>query len=86
MTHKGLRVVKPQLNQNLNLVMSDLDFILWSAIQGACSSLARCTSVVRVFFHVLEPTAFLVHPVHAAIAEDAVATHSSATDCAWKLA
>ena len=40
----------------------------------------------RVFFQALEPTAFLVHPVLAANAEDAVAAHSSATDCAWKLA
>ena len=44
------------------------------------------TSSVRVFFQVLEPTALLVHPVLAAIAEDAVAAHSSATDGAWKLA
>ena len=50
------------------------------------SSLAPCTSVVRVFFQALEPTAFLVHPVLADIAEDAVAAHSSATDGAWKLA
>ena len=55
---------------HLKLVRSDLDFLLWSAIQGACSSLALCTSVVRVFFQALEPTAFLVHPVLAAIAED----------------
>ena len=65
---------------------SDLDFLLWSAIQGTCSSLAPCTSIVRVLFQALEPTAFLVHPVLAAIAEDAVAAHSSATDSAWKLA
>ena len=39
------------------LVRSDLDFLLWSAIQGACSSLAPCKSVVRVFFQVLEHTA-----------------------------
>ena len=45
-----------------------------------------CTSIVRVLFQALEPTAFLVHPVLAAIAEDAVATHSSATDSAWELA
>ena len=44
-------------------VRSDLDFLLWSAIQGACSSPAPCTSVVRVFCQALEPTAFLVHPV-----------------------
>ena len=44
------------------------------------------TYVVRVFFQALEPTAFLVQPVLAAIAEDAVAAHSSATDGAWKLA
>ena len=41
----------------------DLDFPLWSAIQGACSSLEPCTSVVRVLCQELEPTAFLVHPV-----------------------
>ena len=70
----------------LKLVRSDLDFLLWSAIQGACSSLAPCTSVVRVPFQALEPTAFLVHPVLAAIAEDAVAAHSSATDGARILA
>ena len=68
------------------LVRSDLDFLLWSAIQGACTSLAPCTSVVRVLCHSLEPTASLVHPVLAAIAEDAVAAHSSATGGAWKLA
>ena len=39
-----------------------------------------------LFFQALEPTAFLVHPVLAAIEEDAVAAHSSATDDAWKLA
>ena len=71
---------------HLKLVRSDLDFFMWSAIQGACSSVAPCTSVVRVFFQVLEPTAFLVHPVLATILEDAVAAHSSATDGAWKLA
>ena len=41
--------------------------------------------VIRVLCQALEPTAFLVHPVLAAIAEDAVAAHSSATDSAWKL-
>ena len=40
---------------------------------------APCTSVIRVLCQTLEPTAFLVHPVLAAIAEDAVAAHSSAT-------
>ena len=70
---------------NLQLVMSDLDFPLWSAIQGACSSLAPCTSVIRVLCQELEPTAFPVHPVLAAVAEDTVAAHSSATDGAWKL-
>ena len=44
------------------------------------------TSVVRVLCQVLEPTAFLVHPVLASVAEDAVAAHSSATDGTWKLA
>ena len=53
-------------------------------IQGACSFLALCTSVVRVLCQALEPTAFLVHPVLAAVAEDAVAAHSSGTDGAWK--
>ena len=53
---------------------------LWSAVQGACSSLAPFTSVIKVLFQVLGPTAFLVHPVFAAIAEDAVASHSSKTD------
>ena len=59
---------------------------LWSAIQGACSSLAPCISIIRVLCQALEPTAFLVHPVLAAIAEDAVAANSSATDGALKLA
>ena len=70
---------------HLQLVRSNLDFPLWSAIQGACSSLAPCTSVIRVLCQALEPTAFLVHPVLAAIAEDAVAAHSSVTDGTWKL-
>ena len=47
---------------------------------------AGLPSVDRVFCQALEPTAFLVHPVLAAIAEDVVAAHSSATDGAWKLA
>ena len=51
-----------------------------SVIQGTCSSLAQCTSVVRVFCQALKPTAFLVHPMLAAIAEDAVAAYSSVTD------
>ena len=58
-------------------------FPLWSAIQGACSSLAPCTYVIRVLCQALEPTAFLVHPVLAA---DAVAAHSSVKDGTWKLA
>ena len=70
---------------HLKLVRSYLDFLLESAIQGACSSLAPCASVVGVFFQALEPTAFLVYPLLAAFAEDAVAAHSSATDGAWKL-
>ena len=69
-----------------NYHRSDLDFPLWSAFQGACSSLASCTSVIRVLCQESEPTAFGVHPVFAAIAEDVVAAHSSATDGAWKLA
>ena len=59
---------------------------VWSAIQGACSYLAPCTSVIRVFCQALEHTAFLVHTVLAAVAENAVAAHSSATDGPWKLA
>ena len=39
-------------------------------------------SVIRVLCQALEPTAFLVHPVLTAIAEEAVAAQSSA---AWKL-
>ena len=70
---------------HLQLVRSDLDFLLWSAIQRVCSSLAPCTSVVRVLCQALEPTAFLVHPVLAAVAEDTVAAHSSVVDSAWKL-
>ena len=59
---------------HLQLVRSNLDFPLWSAIQGACSSVAPCTSVIRVLCQALEPSAFLVHPVLAAIA---VAAHSN---------
>ena len=40
----------------------------------------------RVLCQVLEPIAFLVHPVLTAFAEDAVAAHSSATDSTWELA
>ena len=50
------------------------DFPLWSAVQGACSFLAPCTSVIRVLCQVLEPTAFLVHLVLAPLAEDGVAS------------
>ena len=46
----------------------------------------RMRSVIRVLCQVLEPTALLVHPVLAAIAEDADADHSSGTDGTWKLA
>ena len=42
------------------------------------------TPSAEFLFQVLEPTAFLVHQVLAAIAEDAVAAHSSATDGACK--
>ena len=35
------------------------NFPMWSVVQGACSSLAPCTSVVRVLCQALEPTAFL---------------------------
>ena len=41
--------------------------------KGLCISVAPCKSVIRVLWQVLEPTAFLMHPVLAAIAEDAVA-------------
>ena len=58
---------------------------MWSAVQGACSSLALCTSVIRVLCQALDPTAFHVHPVFAAIAEDSVPAHSSATDSTWNL-
>ena len=40
----------------------------------------------QVFCQALEPAAFLVHPVLAAIAEEAVAAQSSAADGTWKLA
>ena len=56
---------------------------MWSAVQGACSSLALRTSVIRVLCQALDPTAFLVHPVLAAIAEESVPAHSSATDSTW---
>ena len=53
---------------------------MWSAVQVTCSSLALCTSVIRVLCQALDPTAFLVHPVLAAIAKDSIPHHSSATD------
>ena len=53
---------------------------MWSAVQGACISQALCTSVIRVLCQALDPTAFLVHPVLAAIPEDSVPAHSSATN------
>ena len=56
---------------------------MWSAVQGACSFLALCTSVIRVLCQALDPIAFLVHPVLAAIAEDSVPAQSSATDSTW---
>ena len=59
---------------------------LWSAVQAACSSPALCTSVIRVLCQALDLSAFLVHSVLATVSEDVVAAHSSATDCAWKLA
>ena len=67
-------------------VRSDMDFPLWSAVQGVCSFLVLCTSVIRVLFQGLEPTAFLMYPVPAAISNDAVTAHSSATDGTRKLA
>ena len=44
---------------HLQLVRCDLDFPF---DQGACSSLAPCTSVIRVLCQTLEPIAFIVHP------------------------
>ena len=69
---------------------SSLSGPTWTSLCGllskaACSSLAPCTSVIRVLCQALDPTAFLVHPVLAAVA-DVVAAHSSATDDPWKLA
>ena len=80
--------MSPRLAQgsyHLHLVSSYLDFPLWSAVQGACSSQALCAPVIRVLCQGLEPTAFIMYPVLAAVSEDAVAAHSSATDSAWKL-
>ena len=54
----------------LQLVRSDLNFLLWPAVQVECGSLSPCTSVVRVLCQALEPTAFLVHPVLAAVEEE----------------
>ena len=48
--------------------------------------MAPCTSVISGLCQALEPTVFLVHPVLAAIAEDAVAAHFCSKDSAWKLA
>ena len=42
--------------------------------------------IIRVLCQALEPTAFLMHPVLTAFAEDAVAAHSSVTNSAWELA
>ena len=84
-SHLLLRTCLLGSKRRIQLIRSYLDFPLWSAIQGACSSLAPCTSVIRVICQALEPTAFLVHSALAALAEDAVDAHSSATDGAWKL-
>ena len=65
---------------HLQLDRLDLDFPLWSAVQGACSSLALWTSVIRFLCQAIESSAFLVHPVLAAVSEYADATHSSATE------
>ena len=71
---------------HLQFVRPHLDFSLWSAVKGACCSMAPCTPVIRVLCQALEPSALLMHPVLTAFAEDAVAAHSSATDSTWELA
>ena len=53
-SHLLMRACLAKGSYHLQLVRSNLDFPLWSAIQGVCSSLAPCTSVVRVLCQALE--------------------------------
>ena len=57
---------------HLQLIRSDLDFTLWSALNRACISHAPCTPIIRILCQMLWPAAFLMHPKFVAIAVDAV--------------
>ena len=94
-THVMVVNLQPQATESTSpreqkeATTSSLSGPVWTALCGLPSrgsSLAPCTSVIRVLCQALEPTAFLVHPVLAAIAEVAVAAHSSVTDGTGKLA
>jgi len=52
-----------------------------SAINWSRGSLA--SSTICVLCQVFQPAAFLVHPLLAAFAEDAVSSYSSAADSTW---
>ena len=65
-SHRLLTACLLGSKRNLPSPACQVQLALWSAIQGACSSLATCTSVIRVLCQELEPTAFFTHPVLAA--------------------
>ena len=46
-----------------------------------CSSLAPCTPVIRILCQALEPTAFFMHPVLTAFAEDGVTKYTISSLC-----
>ena len=71
---------------HLQLIMSDLDFILWPAVNRAGISYAPFTPIIRIWCQSLYPTASPMHPKFAAIAVDAVVAYSCTTDSAWVFA
>ena len=54
------------------LIRSNLNYTLRSAINRAGISNAPCTPIIRIWCQLLKPTAFLMHPEFAAIAVCAV--------------
>ena len=69
---------------HLQLIGSDLDFTLWSAINRVGISPGPSTPIIRIWCQSLWPC--LMHPKFAAIAVDAVVAYSCTTDSAWVLA
>ena len=68
---------------HLQLIWSNLDFILWPAVNRAGISHAQCTPIIKIWCQSLWPTAILMHPKFAAIAVDAVVAYSCTTNSAW---